>query len=220
MPTTTGYEIRRDSELRLERPPARHRRLSPCFSIRSPAPDNLHYERRRYRLTAGDTMLVIVPHNHRYWVEDGGSWEFFWMSMSGQEAVRIHRTIQRRGRPVLRLQPRDDRPHRRLLPAPDRRRRARPPGPRRRSPMKRPQRFTTMSSARTCPARATTRSPASAASSSTSAPISTSRLRSPTSPRSPASAAPISRGMFTAQTEGVPPADFVLQERMRRAARC
>ena len=66
---------------------------------------NLLYERRRYRLRPGDTMLVIVPHNHRYWLEDGGRWEFFWISMSGQEAVRIHRTIQAAAGPVLRLRP-------------------------------------------------------------------------------------------------------------------
>ena len=50
-------------------------------------------------------MLVIVPHNHRYWLEEGGRWEFFWISMSGQEAVRIHRTIQATTGPVLRLRP-------------------------------------------------------------------------------------------------------------------
>ena len=66
---------------------------------------NLHYERRRYRLRPGDTMLVIVPHNHRYFVEAGERWEFFWISMSGQEAVRIHRTIQAATGPVLRLRP-------------------------------------------------------------------------------------------------------------------
>ena len=63
------------------------------------------FERRRYRLRPGDTMLVIVPHNHRYWVEDGEHWEFFWISMSGQEAVRFHRTIQAAAGPVFRLRP-------------------------------------------------------------------------------------------------------------------
>ena len=46
-------------------------------------------------------MLTIVPHNHRYWLEEGGRWEFFWISMSGQEAVRIHRIIQATTGPVL-----------------------------------------------------------------------------------------------------------------------
>ena len=83
---------------------------------------NLLYERRRYRLQPGDTMLVIVPHNHRYWLEEGGRWEFFWISMSGQEAVRIHRIIQATTGPVLRLQPETIEQHRRLQPSPDRRR--------------------------------------------------------------------------------------------------
>ena len=47
-------------------------------------------------------MLTIVPHNHRYWLEEGGRWEFFWISMSGQEAVRIHRVIQAAAGPVFR----------------------------------------------------------------------------------------------------------------------
>ena len=66
---------------------------------------NLLYERRPYRLLPGDTMLTIVPHNHRYWVEDGGRWEFFWLSITGQEAVRIHRLILAATGPVFRLKP-------------------------------------------------------------------------------------------------------------------
>jgi AraC-like DNA-binding protein len=66
---------------------------------------NLLHERRRYRLRAGDTMLVIVPHNHRYWLAPGDCWEYFWISMSGQEAVRVHRIIQATTGPVFRLRP-------------------------------------------------------------------------------------------------------------------
>ena len=66
---------------------------------------NLLYERRRYRLLPGDTMLCVVPHNHRYWVEDGGRWEFFWLSITGQEAVRVHRLILAATGPVFRLKP-------------------------------------------------------------------------------------------------------------------
>ena len=67
-------------------------------------------------------MLTIVPHNHRYWLEEGGRWEFFWISMSGQEAVRIHRVIQATAGPVLRLRPETIEHLAELLPAPDRRR--------------------------------------------------------------------------------------------------
>jgi AraC-like DNA-binding protein len=48
-------------------------------------------------------MLIIIPHNHRYWLEEGGRWEFFWISMCGQEAVRIHRIIQAVTGPVFQL---------------------------------------------------------------------------------------------------------------------
>ena len=104
MPTTMGYEIRRDSSYEWN---GRLRGNTPFTVLQHTVAGagNLQYERRRYRLKAGDTMLVIVPHNHRYWVEDGGSWEFFWLSMSGEEAVRIHRAIQATTGPVLRLKP-------------------------------------------------------------------------------------------------------------------
>ncbi len=104
MPTTTGYEIRGDSSYDWN---GRLRGHTPFTVLQHTiaGAGNLQYERRRYRLHAGDTMLVIVPHNHRYWVENGGCWEFFWISMSGQEAVRIHRTIQATTGPVLRLSP-------------------------------------------------------------------------------------------------------------------
>ncbi|MFD1692396.1 AraC family ligand binding domain-containing protein [Azotobacter chroococcum] len=32
---------------------------------------NLRFEGRHYRLRAGDTMLVLVPHDHCYWLETG-----------------------------------------------------------------------------------------------------------------------------------------------------
>lgn len=104
MPTSAGYEVRTDSSYNWN---GRQRGQTPFTVLQYTVAGegNLLYERRRYRLKAGDTMLVIVPHSHRYWLEDGGRWEFFWISMSGQEAVRIHRTIQAAFGPVLRLRP-------------------------------------------------------------------------------------------------------------------
>ena len=77
MPTSTGYEIRSNSSYDWN---GRRRGLTPFTVLQHTVAGagNLQYERRRYRLRPGDTMLVIVPHNHRYWVEDGGRWEFFW----------------------------------------------------------------------------------------------------------------------------------------------
>jgi AraC-like DNA-binding protein len=102
MPTSTGYEIREDETYDWH---GRRRGQTPFTVLQHTisGEGNLVYERRRYRLRAGDTMLVIVPHNHRYWLPPGGRWEFFWISMSGQEAVRIHRDIQAVSGPVLRL---------------------------------------------------------------------------------------------------------------------
>lgn len=104
MPTTTGYEIRTSASYDWS---GRRRGQTPFTVLQHTisGAGNLQYERRRYRLRPGDTMLTIVPHNHRYWLEQGGRWEFFWISMSGQEAVRIHRVIQATTGPVLRLRP-------------------------------------------------------------------------------------------------------------------
>jgi AraC-like DNA-binding protein len=104
MPTSTGYEVRREPSYDWN---GRKRGQTPFTVLQHTIAGvgNLQYERRRYRLKPGDTMLVIVPHNHRYFVEAGEYWEFFWISMSGQEAVRIHRTIQAATGPVLRLRP-------------------------------------------------------------------------------------------------------------------
>jgi hypothetical protein len=84
---------------------------------------NLRYEQPRLRVKEGETLLVLVPHNHRYWLEDGDRWEFFWISMNGEEALRIHRSILAVTGPMLKLQPRTDRASCRLQPAPHRRRR-------------------------------------------------------------------------------------------------
>ena len=48
---------------------------------------------------------MLVPHNHRYWLEKGDRWEYFWISMNGEEALRIHKSILSVSGPVLRLQP-------------------------------------------------------------------------------------------------------------------
>lgn len=47
----------------------------------------------RYRLTPGQTMVLSMPHAHRYWLERGGHWEYFWMLLNGREALRLTREI-------------------------------------------------------------------------------------------------------------------------------
>jgi AraC-like DNA-binding protein len=63
----------------------------------------LEFEQRRFRVGPGETFVVTVPHDHRYWLEDSGRWAFFWISMSGQEALRVHRDVIAARGPVMRL---------------------------------------------------------------------------------------------------------------------
>ena len=104
MPTTVGYERRENTNYDWH---GRRRGKTPFTVLQHTiaGEGRLLYERRPYRLRPGETMLLIVPHDHRYFLPKGGSWEFFWISMSGQEAVRIHRVIQAVTGPVLKLKP-------------------------------------------------------------------------------------------------------------------
>lgn len=61
----------------------------------------LDYAGSRYRLTPGKTMLVTMPHAHRYWLERGGEWEYFWLLLNGREALRLAREILDSAGPVL-----------------------------------------------------------------------------------------------------------------------
>lgn len=65
----------------------------------------LDYAGTRYRLKAGQTMLVTVPHEHRYWLERGGHWEYFWLVLNGREALRLAREILDAAGPVLEIGP-------------------------------------------------------------------------------------------------------------------
>lgn len=65
----------------------------------------LDYAGTQYRLTPGQTMLVTVPHAHRYWLEKGGHWEYFWAVLHGREAMRLAREILDAAGPVLILDP-------------------------------------------------------------------------------------------------------------------
>lgn len=104
MPTSTGYEIRTQPSYDWD---GRKRGQTPFTVLQHTleGAGNLHYEDRTYRLRPGETLLLLVPHNHRYWLEEGGRWAFFWLSMNGEEAIRIHRAILAAAGPVLRLKP-------------------------------------------------------------------------------------------------------------------
>lgn len=103
MPTSAGYEIRQDEPYDWD---GRRRGQTPFTVLQHTisGTGRLRYESRGYRVNAGETLLVLVPHNHRYWLEKGERWEYFWISMNGEEALRIHRLILAAAGPVLKLQ--------------------------------------------------------------------------------------------------------------------
>jgi AraC-like DNA-binding protein len=49
----------------------------------------LRFEERYFELQAGDAMLVCMPHDHRYWLEPGDRWEFFWVQLHGSAIIRL-----------------------------------------------------------------------------------------------------------------------------------
>lgn len=103
MPTSAGYEVRNNEIYDWD---GRKRGQTPFTVLQHTirGEGRLRYESRSYRLGAGDTLLVLVPHNHRYWLAENGHWEYFWVSMNGEEALRIHRLILAAAGPVLKLQ--------------------------------------------------------------------------------------------------------------------
>jgi AraC family transcriptional regulator len=65
----------------------------------------LDYAGMQHRLTPGKTMLVTMPHTHRYYLDRGGHWEYFWLLLNGREALRLAREILDSAGPVLTLDP-------------------------------------------------------------------------------------------------------------------
>ena len=102
MPTSTGYEVRTDGSYDWD---GRKRGETPFTVLQHTleGAGNLRYDDRTYRVGPGETLLLLVPHNHRYWLEEGGRWAFFWLSMNGEEAIRIHKAVLAAAGPVLRL---------------------------------------------------------------------------------------------------------------------
>ncbi|AJY46169.1 AraC family transcriptional regulator [Martelella endophytica] len=102
MPVSAGYEIRTKPDYDWD---GRKRGQSPFSVIQYTiaGEGNLRFENRRFRVKPGETMLTLIPHNHRYWLEEGGHWEFFWISLNGEEAMRIQRAVLATTGPVLSL---------------------------------------------------------------------------------------------------------------------
>ena len=102
MPVSAGYEIRTQPDYKWD---GRRRGQSPFSVIQHTiaGAGNLRFENQTFRVRPGETMLTLVPHNHCYWLEEDGYWEFFWISLNGEEAMRIQRAVLATTGPVLKL---------------------------------------------------------------------------------------------------------------------
>jgi AraC-like DNA-binding protein len=87
-PTGCGYEKRRGGGYDWD---GRKRGTEPfaIFQYTISGAGQLAVGKNRYSLGPGRAMMLIVPEDHRYWLEDGEDWEFFWVSLRGSEALRL-----------------------------------------------------------------------------------------------------------------------------------
>ncbi len=104
MPVSVGYEQRRNEVYSWD---GMNRGTAPFLVIQhtTVGEGRLDYAGVHHRLTPGQTMLVTMPHAHRYWLERGGHWEYFWLLLNGREALRLAREILDSSGPILTLDP-------------------------------------------------------------------------------------------------------------------
>ncbi|KKB09940.1 AraC family transcriptional regulator [Devosia chinhatensis] len=101
MAISTGYEQRRNEVYSWD---GTQRGTAPFVIVQHTlvGEGRLDFSGVRHRLRPGDTMIVTLPHAHRYWLERGGEWEYFWLVLNGREALRLARDIIAAHGPVLR----------------------------------------------------------------------------------------------------------------------
>jgi len=63
----------------------------------------LQFQDREMVVEPGQVMLLPFPHKHRYWIQEGERWEFFYVMVSGAEAVRGIRQITEKHGPLVTL---------------------------------------------------------------------------------------------------------------------
>jgi len=102
MAVSAGYEQRRNEVYSWD---GMKRGTAPFLVIQhtTHGEGRLDYAGVQYRLTPGKTMLVTMPHAHRYYLERGGHWEYFWLLLNGREALRLAREILDSAGPVVSL---------------------------------------------------------------------------------------------------------------------
>lgn len=102
MAVSAGYEQRRNEVYSWD---GMKRGTAPFLVIQHTTlgEGRLDYAGATHRLTPGRTMLVTMPHQHRYWLQRGGHWEYFWLLLNGREALRLARELLDAAGPVLNL---------------------------------------------------------------------------------------------------------------------
>ena len=100
MAVSAGYEQRRNEVYSWD---GLKRGTSPFLVIQHTlaGEGRLDFAGRIYRLLPGQTMVLTMPHAHRYWLERGGHWDYFWLVLNGREALRLAREIIDAKGPVL-----------------------------------------------------------------------------------------------------------------------
>ena len=63
----------------------------------------LSYADRQYEVRPGQAMLLHFPHDNRYWLPDGGTWEFAYLCLHGREVMRAWRSITAKRGPLVEL---------------------------------------------------------------------------------------------------------------------
>ncbi|MEO0476508.1 MAG: AraC family ligand binding domain-containing protein [Planctomycetota bacterium] len=63
----------------------------------------LIFERETMEVTAGQTMLLTFPHDHRYTTWPGDAWDFGYLVLHGREVMRLMKSLVAARGPVVRL---------------------------------------------------------------------------------------------------------------------
>ncbi len=63
----------------------------------------LTYEGEEQVVRPGQAMLLFFPHDNRYWLPAGATWDFFYVGLHGREVIRAWRQVIDRRGPLLQL---------------------------------------------------------------------------------------------------------------------
>ncbi|WP_157959744.1 AraC family transcriptional regulator [Devosia submarina] len=102
MPVSAGYEQRMNEVYSWD---GMQRGTAPFAVIQHTlvGEGRLDFAGVQHRLVPGQTMVLSMPHAHRYWLERGGRWEYFWLVLNGRETLRLVREVIDAAGPVVSL---------------------------------------------------------------------------------------------------------------------